>query len=192
MDDRGLGSSYAYLLGLYLGDGTLARSARGVWRLRIFQDSRYTALIDACAGSISEVSGNNAATYRRDGCTEIYNFWKHWTCLFPQHGPGPKHLRRIVLEAWQRLLIERYPKEFVKGLIHSDGCRVTNTVRHSTGKSYSYPRYFFTNHSDDIRELFAWACGLIGVDSRPNNRWNISVAKRASVAILDEFVGPKS
>lgn len=41
-------------------------------------------------------------------------------------------------------------------------------------------------------ELFGWACGLIGVDCRPNNRWNISVARRASVAILDEFIGPKS
>jgi hypothetical protein len=67
-----------------------------------------------------------------------------------------------------------------------------NSVRGANGDRYEYPRYFFTNHSDDIRELFVWACGLIGVDCRPNNRWNISVAKRASVAILDEFIGPKS
>src|SRR2546423_11578769 len=30
---------YAYLLGLYLGDGYIADHGRGVYRLRIFQDS---------------------------------------------------------------------------------------------------------------------------------------------------------
>jgi hypothetical protein len=56
---------------------------------------------------------------------------------------------------------------------------------------YEYPRYFFTNHSADIRDLFAWGCSLIGVECRQNNAWNISVAKRASVEILDSFIGPK-
>lgn len=68
---------------------------------------------------------------------------------------------------------------------------MTNGYRDDRLKRYSYPRYFFTNHSADIRELFQWACGLIGVESRPNNAWNISVAKRQSVAILDSFIGPK-
>jgi hypothetical protein len=47
------------------------------------------------------------------------------------------------------------------------------------------------NHSADIRELFMWACRLIGVESRQNNAYNISVARRASVEILDSFIGPK-
>ena len=83
-----------------------------------------------------------------------------------------------------------------RGLIHSDGCRVINRVTNGRAndhpKRYEYPRYFFTNHSSDLRELFQWACALIGVESRPNNRWNISVAKRRSVEILDSFVGPKA
>jgi hypothetical protein len=33
---------------------------------------------------------------------------------------------------------------------------------------------------------------LIGVESRPNNRYNLSIAHRRSVAILDEFIGSKS
>ncbi|MEP7378193.1 MAG: hypothetical protein ABI725_01375 [Chloroflexota bacterium] len=144
-----------------------------------------------CTAAILDVNGSPAGTVARPGCTEIYHFWKHWICVFPQHGAGPKHLRQIKLEAWQRTLVEQFPREFVKGLIHSDGCRATNKVKGANGRPYSYPRYFFTNHSDDIRELFVWACGLIGVDCRPNNRWNISVARRASVAILDEFIGPK-
>lgn len=191
VDDRGLGSAYVYLLGLYLGDGTLARAPRNVWRLRIFQTRVYTRLVDECIATIREVMGGRVGIVHRFGCTEIYSFWKHWICVFPQHGAGSKHLRRIALEPWQRELVDRFPRDFLRGLIHSDGCRVTNNVRGANGDPYAYPRYFFTNHSDDIRELFVWACGLIGVDCRPNNRWNISVAKRASVAILDAFIGPK-
>jgi hypothetical protein len=40
-------------------------------------------------------------------------------------------------------------------------------------------------------DIFVRACGLIGVECRPNNRYNISIARRRSVAILDEFIGPK-
>jgi hypothetical protein len=98
------------------------------------------------------------------------------------------------LEDWQRFLVGQYPDQLVAGLIHSDGCRATNIV-YRPGKDglrrYEYPRYFFTNHSDEIRQLFVETCASIGVDSRPNNRWNISVAKRASVEILDSFIGPK-
>ena len=49
----------------------------------------------------------------------------------------------------------------------------------------------FANVSEDIRELFVWACSLIGVESRQSNAKNISVARRGSVAILNEFLGPK-
>ena len=54
-----------------------------------------------------------------------------------------------------------------------------------------YPRYFFTNHSDDIRALFAHACDLVGVEYRQDGPRNVSVAKRESAAILDSFIGPK-
>ena len=36
-----------------------------------------------------------------------------------------------------------------------------------------------------------WACSLVGVDCRPNNRYQLSVARRASVERMDQFVGPK-
>ena len=32
--------------------------------------------------------------------------WQHWPCLFPQHGPGRKHERPIVLEHWQRVIVD--------------------------------------------------------------------------------------
>jgi hypothetical protein len=61
-----------------------------------------------------------------------------------------------------------------------------------------YPRYHFTNVSADftnvsadIRGIFGRACDQLGIEWRPNNRWSLSVARRESVALLDEFVGPK-
>jgi hypothetical protein len=189
VDQRGLSVSYAYLLGIYLGDGCLTPFHRGVWKLRIFMDARYTGIVESCKIAINEVAARTAGQSRREGCVEIYSYWKHWLCLFPQHGAGEKHLRPIRLEHWQTRLIEEHPKAFIRGLIHSDGCRAINRVKQ---RRYEYPRYFFTNHSADIRALFKWACGLIGVESRPNNQYNISVARRRSVEILDGFIGPKA
>jgi hypothetical protein len=153
-------------------------------------DDRYSGIINSCKSAVSAVIGRPAGQVQRTGCVEIYSCWKHWLCLFPQHGPGPKHDRPIDLEDWQLRLVQRYPHELIKGLIHSDGCRITNRTR-VLGRCYQYPRYFFSNHSDDIRAIFAAACDLIGVESRPSNRYNISVARRRSVEILDGFIGPK-
>ncbi len=60
----------------------------------------------------------------------------------PQHGPGKKHERRIVLESWQQAVVDAHPWAFVRGLVHSDGCRITNwTTRVVNGerKRYEYP-----------------------------------------------------
>ncbi len=90
----------------------------------------------------------------------------------------------------------RHPKPLIRGLIHSDGCRTVNAfnTRLPSGREahYSYPRYFFSNLSDDIRQIFCEHCDLLGIRSSRSNPRNISVADRRSVAVLDSFVGPKS
>jgi hypothetical protein len=111
-------------------------------------------------------------------------------CL-PTARSRPKHLRTIELEPWQWDLVELHPRELVKGLIHSDGCRLTNRVRSTAGKRYEYPRYFFTDRSTDIMGILVHVCEMIGVECRPNRRHDPSIAQRGSVAILDEFIGPK-
>lgn len=62
-------------------------------------------------------------------------------------------------------------------------------------KRYEYRRYFFTNRSDDIRELFSDTLTGVGVEwttlARGDKPYNISVARRASVALVDAHVGPK-
>ena len=126
------------------------------------------------------------------GCTEVGSFSNHWPCLFPQHGAGPKHLRRIVLEQWQAdLALHTRPDCLLRGLIHSDGWRGTNRVV-TRGKQYEYPRYLFSNESADIRAIFQSACQEVGAECRPNNRNSLSIARRESVAVLDTFIGPKA
>jgi hypothetical protein len=101
-----------------------------------------------------------------------------------------KHQRRIELLDWQSGIVERNSERFLRGLIHSDGCRSINRVV-VNGKSYSYPRYTFSNASPDIRGLFCAACDRLGIEWRQMNARNVSVARRDSVSRLDEFVGPK-
>ena len=106
------------------------------------------------------------------GASSCRSHWKHWPCLFPQHGPGRKHERPIVLEEWQREIVEEHPADFLRGLFHSDGSRVRNwATRMVAGerKRYDYPRWQFTNVSDDIRELCCWALDLVGVAWRQSN-----------------------
>jgi hypothetical protein len=163
-----------------------------VWSLRIYQDAKYPGIVAEIAAAMGAVVPNKVRVtpkYREWNCTEISSYSKAWPCLIPQTGPGLKHRRKIELTAWQWGYVWQEPGMFVRGLIHSDGCRVQNKVWH--GK-YSCPRYFFNNESLDIQQLFRDACDLIGVEYRNNRPNSISVARRASVALLDEIVGPKT
>ena len=86
--------SYSYLLGLYLGDGCISRHPRA-WRLRIVLDDKYPGIIEHCRAAMDALMpGQRAAVLRRvSNCTEVSLYSNHWPCLFPQHGPGRKHLR---------------------------------------------------------------------------------------------------
>jgi hypothetical protein len=194
LDRQNIAGPHAYLLGLYLGDGMLSPAPRRVWRLRIVLDQSYPSIIERCKWAIHQVSWHVPGTVRKLGCIEVYSNWKHWICAFPQHGPGPKHRRHIELATWQQQVVNAHPHEFLRGLVHSDGCRSLNRVRRPLKagvREYEYPRYFFSNHSAGIRRLFTETCALIGVETKPDGPYNISVARRASVELLDSFIGPK-
>jgi hypothetical protein len=192
-------AAYAYLLGLYLGDGCLSRQPRGGYALRIACSDAWPGLIDACEGAIRTVRREGSVCrVQKEGCTMVTSYSKHWPCLFPQHGPGKKHDRTIALEPWQQAIVDAYPWEFIKGLVHSDGCRITNWTTRVVGgerKRYEYPRYFFTNKSEDILKLYSDTLDKVGVEWKVTRRgkdpYNISVARRESVALMDRHVGPK-
>ena len=186
-----LTETYGYLLGLYLGDGCISRGPHGQAILRIVCANAWPGLLDLACVAMGTISPNRVFRIAREGCTSVEGYWKHWLCLFPQHGPGKKHDRLIRLTEWQRTLIEVDPRPLLSGLFHSDGCRCLNRVT-IAGKAYEYPRYFFSNVSTDIMEICQWALDLQNVDWRMNNPHSLSVAKASSVAILDSFIGPKS
>jgi Homeodomain-like domain len=184
-------AEYAYLLAMYLGDGCISTSARGIHRLRIFLDMRYPNIIIECVAAMRAVMPSNAVHVQHyvggGNAAEVGSSSKSWPCLFPQHGRGRKHQRAIVLRAWQQEIVDRHPKPFLRGFIHSDGCRVINK---SMGREYV--RYFFIQASDDIRSMFCDACDRLGIAWRHPKARTISVARRDSVALLDTFIGPKT
>jgi len=190
--DSPTAASYAYLLGQYLGDGHLVTSAR-VPVLRIYACDDYPAIIDEIADAVLRVRGSKPAQMRKansERLCKIQSYWKHWPCLLPQHGPGRKHERPIVLTGWQQAIVDEHPWPLIRGLIHSDGCRSINRVT-VHGVRYEYPRYFFANESADILAIMGAALDRVGVAWRFNRPNSLSIAKRAAVAVLDEHVGPK-
>jgi hypothetical protein len=193
------GAPYCYLLGVYLGDGTIS--------LRTAQSARLQVVNDRCNPVISqEILAAMRKTFG-DGSVGVYSSSTGESdvlCIshpaipraFPQHGPGRKHLRTIELADWQLELTQAHPGTLIRGLIHSDGCRTVNRFRTKlpSGRiaEYSYVRYFFSNLSEDVRRIFAEHCSLLGIRVTQSNHRNLSVSHRASVAILEEVVGPKS
>lgn len=191
-------TAYAYLLGLYLGDGHIISKPKQ-HHLSIFCNATQVGLIAAAEEAMRKVMPLPSVKQRQKiGCTEVKSYTRHWTCMFPQHGPGKKHERLIALEPWQQEIVDAHPWEFIRGLIHSDGCRSINWTTRIVGgerKRYEYPRYWFTNVSDDIRKLYTDTLDKLGVEWRNCTRngtpYNISVARRESVALMDTHVGPK-
>ena len=188
-------AAYSYLLGLYLGDGCispgtragsrsphrmrrhLARPDRSLRGRRRSQSTPATKSTGSDASDTSTVVGTS----------------QHWPCLFPQHGPGKKHERQIALEPWQQEIVDAHPWDFIRGLIHSDGCRITNwtdKVVAGERKRYEYPRLLLHQHlrrhpaalHRHARPTSASSGRTAHADGNP---FNISVARKASVALMD-------
>ncbi len=190
-DDR----AYAYLLGAYLGDGSISAHPRGVFRLRITCDVKYPGIIAEIAACMATIRRSDRIGFNHQvGCLDVNNYWKHWPCVFPQHSSGRKHERAIALAPWQQRIVDAHPRALLRGLIHSDGNRHINEVerRLKDGpRRYRYVRYMFTNASADILGICTDALDSIGISWTRTDQRNISVARRADVAELDRFIGPK-
>jgi hypothetical protein len=190
--------SYSYLLGVYLGDGCVVMSRGAPLGLIVTLDASYPGIVDQTANAMSmtfpaapvrafaRMEGSVTAVHVTDPCVPH---------AFPQHGAGKKHLRPIELAQWQLEITHAYPRELLRGLIHSDGCRTLNRFKTKLPSGrvapYAYTRYFFSNLSEDIRRIFCNHCDLLGIRWTQSNPRNISISHRHSVALLDEFIGPK-
>jgi hypothetical protein len=178
---------YAELLGLYLGDGHISSQPR-TERLRLMLDAKYPRIVDEAEAMLRRCFPDNRVCrlFRHEGRMVVLVLYHgHLSCLFPQHGPGKKHERRIRLEAWQWALVQCAPWAFLRGCIRSDGCSFVNR----TGP-YEYISYAFANSSDDIRELFVDVCRLVDLAVRPGSP-TVRINRRDSVARLLEHVGMK-
>jgi hypothetical protein len=161
-------------------------------------DVAYPAVAHEAREAIAAVFPESRVTqrsYPERGRTNVQISNAALPLAFSQCGQGRKHERSIVLAGWQRELTRRHPRALLRGLIHSDGCRTVNRfkTRGIDGNltQRAYPRYFFSNLSADIRAIFSEHCELLGIRWTQSNPRSVSVARRDSVALLDEFVGPK-
>lgn len=99
------------------------------------------------------------------------------------------------MTAWQWAIVEHHPDAFLRGLFHSDGCRVLNTATRTVDgvrRTHTYPRWQFRNASTEILGWCGQALDLAGVAWRMSGARTLSVSTRDAVARLDALVGPKS
>lgn len=192
-------STYVYILAAYLGDGSISRMPR-TYRLRVTLDSEYPGIITEVASGLQILFPKNKVSIiprRHAEAVDVTMYSKLLPVYFPQHGPGVKHKRSLRLESWQQNAMELFPREFIRGLIHTDGSRYIQTVKSLTKsgkKLYKYPRYSFKNESQDLRDMFREACGLLNVSCSPakdRGKPQVFVSRRQDVAFFDTFVGPK-
>jgi len=190
---------YCYLLGAYLGDGLVTLYPPTAWCLRIYNDRRYQSISQEILAAMRTTFPGGAVRVHPSSSGNADVLCLRHPAIpraFPQHGPGRKHDRAIVLADWQLALTRGHPGALIRGLIHSDGRRTVNSFRTKlpSGRTaaYSYVRYFFSNLSEDVRRIFAEHCELLGIRVTKSNHRNLSVSHRDSVSILEELVGPKS
>jgi hypothetical protein len=186
---------YSELLAIYLGDGSISTHAR-TQRLRIALDKKYQGIIDETRGLLERCfPHNDIDEVQSIGCVHLSVYSSHLACVFPQHGPGRKHDRPIVLEPWQREHVEAFTWPFIRGCIRTDGCCFINRTDVHRPVPYEYRSYEFSNKSKDIVDLFVSACERVGVFTRVNvsarGQWGVRINRRRSVALMLEHVGLK-
>jgi hypothetical protein len=187
---------YAELLATYLGDGCISGHPR-TQRLRIALDQKYPQIIADVRGLVERCFPHNRVDEVQSiGCVHVSLYSSHLPCLFPQHAAGRKHERAIVLEPWQREIVEVAPWPFIRGCIRTDGCAFINRTDIHRDQPYEYLSYEFSNKSKDIIDLFVQACDRVSVFTRvsgsPATRWSVRINRRDSVALMLERVGLKT
>lgn len=195
--------AYSYILGQYLGDGHISLMRRNVYRLRIFSDCKYPNIIQEIKDKMSIILPENTPgsnVYMNNGktsCDSISIYSKKIKNMFPQHGEKEKHSRLIKLELWQQNIVDKYPKDFLRGLIHSDGCRFIPTTTQDQNA-----RYQFTNVSTDIIKIYCATLEKLNISysisqkaikgKMKHHSYNIFTQRKECVRILDTFIGPKT
>lgn len=159
-------AQYVYILGCYLGDGCINKLQR-TQKLRIFSGSAHPTIIDDQIHALKILFKDNKVSSIKRPNYNMYTITVHNKYLdeyFPQHGPGKKHNRNILLTDWQTELVEEHTDCFIKGLIDTDGClfNTSNRIKEDGSKT-DLPSYQFTNKSMDIINLYTSSLDRLGI-----------------------------
>jgi hypothetical protein len=187
---------YSELVAVYLGDGSISTHPR-TQRLRVALDEKYPRIIADVRALLERCFPHNQIDeVQSKGCVHVSLYSIHLSCVLPQHGLGRKHERRLVLEPWQREIVEAAPWPFIRGCIRTDGCAFINRTDIHRDQPYEYLSYEFCNMSKDIVDLFVETCERVGVFTRVNcdrrGRWDVRINRRVSVALMLDHVGLKT
>lgn len=189
--------AYSFLLAIYLCDGYVCKyKTLRAPSLRMFNDSRYPINIQEWANKAKIIFPNNSIKIfkkKSSNSCEILLYSKKILDLFPQHGPGKKHSRKLNFENWQMQIVKEYPEEFIRACIQSDGCIYHQKLKNG---NYSYKRYNFVNKSEDIMNLFAYALSVLGIikEKTFNKSRNLFVVQNFSkedTQILEKIISKK-
>lgn len=163
---------------------------KGVYRLRIFLDSKYSSLNDFTVEILKKLFPNNKVGILKAKCNmiTITLYHKYLAILFPQHGAGKKHNRDIKLFDWQTNILRW--EYFFAGFFGSDGCFYFS-------RKNNMEAYNFTNKSKQIIDLFVKCCEYLGIKFTFNQKsgngiYYINIYRKKYVSFLKELIGTKS
>lgn len=165
INDKIRREAYSFCLGIYLCDGYIVQSKQHrVPNITFYNDYQYPINTREWCDKIQIIFPENKVNCKKkpsSNCVivKVYNncIWD----LFPQHGKGKKHDRKLILEDWQKEIIKEFPEEFIKACVQSDGCIYIQKV-----SNRQYHRHNFINKSEDIIDFFLWALSLVGIQKK--------------------------
>ena len=96
--------------------------------LRIACTASYPSVMDDVEAAMRALLAKSVSAGRSEWLRPRKELFKALAVPAAVARTGPKHLRPIRLESWQQEIVVAEPRVLLRGLIHSDGCRVMNRV----------------------------------------------------------------
>ena len=177
------------MMGVYLGDGHLEvrrfrpDSVKASYRLHIACDIKYPRLIDYSVDALQKLlPGVYVGEQVYSNCVRVRASSKALEFLFPK-----KFNDEVDLTDEQLFATQLYPKPFIEGLIHSDGCI------HLT-KDRGYLQYSLGNRSETVLNLFQDRLDeleIFSFQSRSGSNGSVWVKRQADTLRMQEFIRSK-
>lgn len=192
--------AYSFIMAVYLCDGyiNIMKNQR-TYSIRLCNDTRYPNNTQEWANNLKILFPENVCNIynpKNSNCNQVKLYSRKIIDLFPQHGAGAKHARKLTILDWQMRIISEYPEQFIRGCIQSDGCIYQQIIKNKKGGKTSYKRYNFVNKSEDIMDLFLSTLKLVGVNKEKywHESRQIFVAQnfpQESIKILEQIISCK-